>query len=148
MIENVTSVPQILIVTLRAAFPNVIRFSCCAAAIYMGYCFCGWIVLGPYHVKVQYRLTHYIFYTCIKGLIDLCVVMEYWGSPITTNNRSLRLYWRGKYTAKGFCPLLLLGKSDWYETELCITEPQRGNYLYSFEDVKALSLEPCSFLPL
>lgn len=43
---------QILIVTLRAAFPNVIRFCCCAAAIYMGYCFCGWIVLGPYHVKV------------------------------------------------------------------------------------------------
>lgn len=45
---------QILIVTLRAAFPNVIRFCCCAAAIYMGYCFCGWIVLGPYHAKVLY----------------------------------------------------------------------------------------------
>lgn len=45
---------QILIVTLRAAFPNVIRFCCCAAAIYLGYCFCGWIVLGPYHTKVPY----------------------------------------------------------------------------------------------
>ncbi|XP_035254968.1 mucolipin-1 isoform X2 [Anguilla anguilla] len=44
---------QILIITLRAAFPNVIRFCCCAAAIYMGYCFCGWIVLGPYHVKFR-----------------------------------------------------------------------------------------------
>ncbi|KAL0198850.1 hypothetical protein M9458_007390, partial [Cirrhinus mrigala] len=43
----------ILIVTLRAAFPNVIRFCCCAAAIYMGYCFCGWIVLGPYHAKFR-----------------------------------------------------------------------------------------------
>ncbi|XP_077591223.1 mucolipin-1b [Stigmatopora nigra] len=42
---------NILIVTLRAAFPNVIRFICCAAAIYLGYCFCGWIVLGPYHSK-------------------------------------------------------------------------------------------------
>ncbi|XP_057673407.1 mucolipin-1-like [Corythoichthys intestinalis] len=42
---------NILIVTLRAAFPNVIRFCCCAAAIYLGYCFCGWIVLGPYHSK-------------------------------------------------------------------------------------------------
>ncbi|KAI4798252.1 hypothetical protein KUCAC02_022177, partial [Chaenocephalus aceratus] len=30
---------NILIVTLRAAFPNVIRFCCCVAAIYMGYCF-------------------------------------------------------------------------------------------------------------
>ncbi|XP_034045763.1 mucolipin-1 [Thalassophryne amazonica] len=44
---------NILIVTLRAAFPNVIRFCCCAAAIYMGYCFCGWIVLGPYHKKFR-----------------------------------------------------------------------------------------------
>uniref|UniRef100_A0A4W3HK12 Mucolipin TRP cation channel 1b n=1 Tax=Callorhinchus milii TaxID=7868 RepID=A0A4W3HK12_CALMI len=42
---------NILIVTLRAAFPNVIRFCCCAAVIYLGYCFCGWIVLGPYHNK-------------------------------------------------------------------------------------------------
>ncbi|KAF7689504.1 mucolipin-1a [Silurus meridionalis] len=44
---------NILIVTLRAAFPNVIRFSCCVAVIYLGYCFCGWIVLGPYHVKFR-----------------------------------------------------------------------------------------------
>lgn len=44
---------NILIVTLRAAFPNVIRFCCCVAFIYLGYCFCGWIVLGPYHVKFR-----------------------------------------------------------------------------------------------
>ncbi|KAM6233203.1 mucolipin-1, partial [Porphyrio hochstetteri] len=42
---------NILIVTLRVALPNVIRFCCCVAVIYLGYCFCGWIVLGPYHVK-------------------------------------------------------------------------------------------------
>ncbi|RLV62259.1 hypothetical protein DV515_00019499 [Chloebia gouldiae] len=44
--------PQILIVTLRVALPNVMRFCCCVAVIYLGYCFCGWIVLGPHHVKV------------------------------------------------------------------------------------------------
>ncbi|XP_031690367.1 mucolipin-1 isoform X1 [Oncorhynchus kisutch] len=44
---------NILIVTLRAAFPNVIRFCLCVAAIYLGYCFCGWIVLGPYHTKFR-----------------------------------------------------------------------------------------------
>ncbi|CAL9693586.1 unnamed protein product [Knipowitschia caucasica] len=44
---------NILIITLRAAFPNVIRFCCCVAAIYLGYCFCGWIVLGPYHTKFR-----------------------------------------------------------------------------------------------
>lgn len=47
---------QILIVTLRVALPNVIRFCCCVAVIYLGYCFCGWIVLGPYHVKVLLRV--------------------------------------------------------------------------------------------
>ncbi|ROL01491.1 Mucolipin-3 [Anabarilius grahami] len=46
---------NILIITLRAAFPNVIRFTCCAAMIYLGYCFCGWIVLGPYHSKAGIR---------------------------------------------------------------------------------------------
>ncbi|XP_029004355.1 mucolipin-3 [Betta splendens] len=44
---------NILIVTLRAAFPNVIRFLCCAGIIYLSYCFCGWIVLGPYHEKFR-----------------------------------------------------------------------------------------------
>ncbi|XP_056270189.1 mucolipin-3-like isoform X3 [Pseudoliparis swirei] len=44
---------NILILTMRAAFPNVIRFICCAGIIYMSYCFCGWIVLGPYHEKFQ-----------------------------------------------------------------------------------------------
>ncbi|XP_039551645.1 mucolipin-1-like [Passer montanus] len=29
------------------------RFCCCVAVIYLGYCFCGWIVLGPHHVKHQ-----------------------------------------------------------------------------------------------
>ncbi|XP_067845914.1 mucolipin-3-like isoform X2 [Heptranchias perlo] len=44
---------NVLILTLRAAFPNVIRFCCCASMIYLGYCFCGWIVLGPYHQKFR-----------------------------------------------------------------------------------------------
>ncbi|XP_065784160.1 mucolipin-3 isoform X2 [Muntiacus reevesi] len=44
---------NLLILTLQAALPNVIRFSCCAAMIYLGYCFCGWIVLGPYHDKFR-----------------------------------------------------------------------------------------------
>ncbi|XP_068599930.1 mucolipin-3 [Brachionichthys hirsutus] len=44
---------NILILTLRAAFPNVIRFICCAGIIYLSYCFCGWVVLGPYHEKFR-----------------------------------------------------------------------------------------------
>lgn len=44
---------NLLILTLQAALPSVIRFCCCAAMIYLGYCFCGWIVLGPYHEKFR-----------------------------------------------------------------------------------------------
>ncbi|XP_058717792.1 mucolipin-1 [Poecile atricapillus] len=44
---------NILIVTLRVALPNVMRFCCCVAVIYLGYCFCGWIVLGPHHIKFR-----------------------------------------------------------------------------------------------
>lgn len=38
---------------MRVAFPKVLRFCCCAGMIYLGYTFCGWIVLGPYHEKVS-----------------------------------------------------------------------------------------------
>lgn len=58
---------NILIVTLRVALPNVIRFCCCAAVIYLGYCFCGWIVLGPYHVKFR---TLSMVSECLFSLIN------------------------------------------------------------------------------
>ncbi|XP_038649346.1 mucolipin-3-like [Scyliorhinus canicula] len=42
---------NVLILTMRGALPKVLRFCCCAGMIYLGYMFCGWIVLGPYHSK-------------------------------------------------------------------------------------------------
>ncbi|XP_072366420.1 mucolipin-2-like isoform X2 [Scyliorhinus torazame] len=44
---------NVLILTMRGAFPKVLRFCCCAGMIYLGYMFCGWIVLGPYHSKFE-----------------------------------------------------------------------------------------------
>ncbi|XP_008291915.1 mucolipin-2 isoform X1 [Stegastes partitus] len=44
---------NVLILTMQAAFPKVLRFCCCAGMIYLGYTFCGWIVLGPYHEKFE-----------------------------------------------------------------------------------------------
>uniref|UniRef100_A0A671SQ23 Mucolipin-2-like n=1 Tax=Sinocyclocheilus anshuiensis TaxID=1608454 RepID=A0A671SQ23_9TELE len=44
---------NVLILTMRAALPKVLRFCCCAGMIYLGYTFCGWIVLGPYHEKFE-----------------------------------------------------------------------------------------------
>ncbi|KAK2895132.1 hypothetical protein Q8A73_014620 [Channa argus] len=54
---------NILILILRAATPNVIRFCCRAAIIHLGYCFCGWIVLGTYHEKFQtfHKVTEHLF---------------------------------------------------------------------------------------
>lgn len=44
---------QVLILTMQASLPKVLRFCACAGMIYLGYTFCGWIVLGPYHNKVR-----------------------------------------------------------------------------------------------
>lgn len=71
--------PQILIVTLRAAFPNVIRFCCCVAVIYLGYCFCGWIVLGPYHVKVDPQWAHL---ACLRWKLKYCYFLKKWNWTI------------------------------------------------------------------
>ncbi|XP_013370003.1 PREDICTED: mucolipin-2 isoform X3 [Chinchilla lanigera] len=44
---------KVLILTMRASLPKVLRFCACAGMIYLGYTFCGWIVLGPYHDKFE-----------------------------------------------------------------------------------------------
>uniref|UniRef100_A0A8C9AK87 Mucolipin TRP cation channel 2 n=1 Tax=Prolemur simus TaxID=1328070 RepID=A0A8C9AK87_PROSS len=44
---------NVLILTMQASLPKVLRFCACAGMIYLGYTFCGWIVLGPYHDKFQ-----------------------------------------------------------------------------------------------
>ena len=44
---------NMLILTLKGALPNVVRFMICAGIVYLGYTFCGWVVLGPYHYKFK-----------------------------------------------------------------------------------------------
>ncbi|XP_054279636.1 mucolipin-3-like isoform X1 [Macrosteles quadrilineatus] len=44
---------NVVILTLKAAFPKVARFLLCAVLIYAGFTFCGWLVLGPYHMKFR-----------------------------------------------------------------------------------------------
>ncbi|XP_037355853.1 mucolipin-2 isoform X1 [Talpa occidentalis] len=44
---------NVLILTMEASLPKVLRFCACAGMIYLGYTFCGWIVLGPYHAKFE-----------------------------------------------------------------------------------------------
>ncbi|KAL1110348.1 hypothetical protein AAG570_007879 [Ranatra chinensis] len=44
---------NVVILTLKKAFPKVARFLFCAILIYAGFTFCGWLVLGPYHIKFR-----------------------------------------------------------------------------------------------
>lgn len=44
---------NILILTLKRALPNVLRFTLCCILLYAGFCLCGWVVLGPYHIKFR-----------------------------------------------------------------------------------------------
>ncbi|XP_035225039.1 mucolipin-3-like [Stegodyphus dumicola] len=44
---------NMLILTLKRALPNILRFLLCAVLLYTGFSFCGWIVLAPFHVKFQ-----------------------------------------------------------------------------------------------
>ncbi|CAK9806392.1 Mcoln3 [Anthophora quadrimaculata] len=42
---------NVVILTLKKAAPKVARFLICAILIYAGFTFCGWLILGPYHMK-------------------------------------------------------------------------------------------------
>lgn len=44
---------NVVILTLKKAFPKVARFLLCAILIYAGFTFCGWLILGPYHMKFR-----------------------------------------------------------------------------------------------
>lgn len=44
---------NVVILTLKRALPKVMRFMTCALMIYSGFMFCGWLILGPYHMKFR-----------------------------------------------------------------------------------------------
>ncbi|KAF7280560.1 hypothetical protein GWI33_005761 [Rhynchophorus ferrugineus] len=44
---------NVVILTLQKAAPQVVRFLFCTLLIYAGFTFCGWLILGPYHLKFR-----------------------------------------------------------------------------------------------
>merc|ERR1712168_1282866 len=44
---------NILVSVLRASIPHCGRFIITAGILYMGYTFCGWLVLGPHNIKFR-----------------------------------------------------------------------------------------------
>ena len=50
-----THIPQVLLITLQLAMPSVVRFAICTMIFYIAFLLCGWLVLGPYHPKVNVK---------------------------------------------------------------------------------------------
>lgn len=44
---------NVVILTLKKALPHIWRFLLCALLLYAGFTFCGWLILGPYHIKFR-----------------------------------------------------------------------------------------------
>lgn len=65
---------NMLIVTLKKAFPSVLRFLLCALLIYAGFTFCGWLIFGPYHFKA--RFTNSITCSCVPNLFG-CFLLQF-----------------------------------------------------------------------
>lgn len=44
---------NVLLLTMKRSAPNVLRFLVCAGVFYFGFAICGWVILGPYHIKFR-----------------------------------------------------------------------------------------------
>lgn len=59
---------NVVILTLKKAAPKIFRFCVCALLIYAGFMFCGWLILGPYHMKFRsLATTSECLYSLING---------------------------------------------------------------------------------
>lgn len=59
---------NVVILTLKRAAPKMSRFLICALIIYAGFTFCGWLVLGPYHIKFRsLATTSECLYSLVNG---------------------------------------------------------------------------------
>jgi len=58
---------NILIVTLKHAMPDLIRFLVCTLVLFFGFVFCGWAVLGPYNLKFR---TIWSTMMCLFSLVN------------------------------------------------------------------------------
>lgn len=59
---------NVLILTIRKALPNILRFMLCTILLYGGFCLCGWLILGPYHIKfTQLSTTSECLFSLLNG---------------------------------------------------------------------------------
>jgi mucolipin 3 len=78
---------NVVILTLQKALPHIGRFLLCALLIYAGFTFCGWLILGPYHIKFRSLSTTS---ECLFALIN---GDDMFATFSIMSDKSLMLWW-------------------------------------------------------
>jgi len=78
---------NVVILTLKRAAPKITRFLLCALLIYAGFTFCGWLILGPYHIKFRSLSTTS---ECLFSLIN---GDDMFATFTIMSNKSTTLWW-------------------------------------------------------
>lgn len=91
---------NVVILTLKKATPKISRFLLCALIIYAGFTFCGWLVLGPYHIKFRSLSTTS---ECLFALIN---GDDMFATFSIMSEKSLMLWW--------FCRIYLYSFTSLY----------------------------------
>ncbi|XP_063219487.1 mucolipin-3-like isoform X2 [Bacillus rossius redtenbacheri] len=92
---------NVVILTLKKAAPKVARFLLCALLIYAGFTFCGWLILGPYHMKFRsLASTSECLFSLING-DDMFATFSIMSS------KSSMLWWYSRIYLYGFISLYI-----------------------------------------
>ncbi|XP_045594898.2 mucolipin-3 isoform X2 [Procambarus clarkii] len=92
---------NVLILTVKKAIPNVMRFSICLMMVFAGYCLCGWLVLGPYHLKFQ------SFSSTMECLFSLINGDDMFATFSSTSGRDPVVWWFSRIYFYSFISLFI-----------------------------------------
>ncbi|CAG9767768.1 unnamed protein product [Ceutorhynchus assimilis] len=92
---------NIVILTLQKAAPQVARFLLCACLIYAGFTFCGWLILGPYHLKFR------TLSTTSECLFSLINGDDMFATFSIMSNKSSLLWWFSRVYLYSFISLYI-----------------------------------------
>lgn len=92
---------NVVILTLKRAAPKISRFLLCAMLIYAGFMFCGWLVLGPYHIKFRsLSITSECLFALING-------DDMFATFATMSTKSTMLWWFSRVYLYSFISLYI-----------------------------------------
>lgn len=92
---------NVVILTLKRAAPKISRFLLCALLIYAGFTFCGWLILGPYHIKFRSLATTS---ECLFSLIN---GDDMFATFSIMSSKSIMLWWFSRIYLYSFISLYI-----------------------------------------